>query len=261
MPLDKDELEATFEKRKARYVRANALVKETLSAFLDDLGKRYGVREGLQVLGDAKGFTSFHKKATEKYDCQSVDEAFDRVRDLSRVRVLCHTLDDCYRLLKMLQEQEFLWVDPSKIEDRIATPSDTGYRAIHLEVMVDVPVGGKEMAIPVEVQIRTILQEAWGFYTHGDFYKGIDVTPVIARLMREFSDLLYWSDRHANLLVDEVALARRKRLGEEPDEDVPAEGEAPVEEAPAPPEDVPAAAEAPADEAVPQDESAAEGAE
>jgi ppGpp synthetase/RelA/SpoT-type nucleotidyltranferase len=210
----RDELEAAFEERKARYVRANTVIKETLNALLDDLSKRYGVREGLMVIGEAKGFKSFFKKATEKYDCQSVDEAFDRVRDLSRVRVLCHTLDDCYRLLRMLQEQQFLWVDPAKIEDRIASPTKTGYRAIHLEVIVDVPVGGEQVGVPVEVQIRTMLQEAWGFYTHGDFYKGIDVTPVIAKLMREFSDLLFWSDRHANLLVDEVAGARTERLAQ-----------------------------------------------
>jgi ppGpp synthetase/RelA/SpoT-type nucleotidyltranferase len=214
MAVDKDELEAAFEERKARYVRANTRIKEILNAFLDDLSQRYGVREGLMVVGNPKEFKSFHKKATEKYDCQSVDEAFDRVRDLSRVRVLCHTLDDCYRLLTMLQEQQFLWVDPAKIEDWIAKPSPTGYRAIHLEVMVDVPVAGEQIGVPVEVQIRTMLQEAWGFYTHGDFYKGIDVTPLIASLMRDFSDLLYWSDRHANLLVDEVARVRRERLNE-----------------------------------------------
>lgn len=208
MTLSKDELSKAFEERKARYERANESIKVTLNAFLDDLSKRYGVREGLMVLGDPKSFESFHKKASEKYKCKNVEEAFERVRDLSRVRVLCHTLSDCRRLLEMLQEQKHLFVDASKIEDMIEKPTKTGYRAIHLEVKVDVPVGGETVGVPVEVQIRTILQEAWGFYTHGDFYKGTEVTPVIAALMREFSTLLYWADRHAVLLVDEVAQAR-----------------------------------------------------
>lgn len=208
MAFTREQLAAAFEDRKARYKRGNDLVKQTLEAFLDDLSKRYGVREGLMVVGDPKGFPSFYKKATEKYQCETIEDAFDRVRDLSRVRVLCHTLSDCYRLVQLLQEQTHLFVDPLKIEDMIEEPSPTGYRAIHLEVTIDVPVEGGTVGVPVEVQIRTILQEAWGFYTHGDFYKGEAVSPVIADLMREFSTLLYWADRHAVILVDEVARAR-----------------------------------------------------
>jgi putative GTP pyrophosphokinase len=210
MGFTKEELEAAFEERKARYVRANKQIKETLEALLDDLSKRYGVREGLIVLGEPKEFSSFHRKAAEKYKCETVEVAFEQVRDLSRVRVLCPTLSDCDRLVQMLQEQSHLFVDPVKIERQIENPSSTGYRAIHLEARVDVPVGTETVGVPVEVQIRTILQEAWGFYTHGDFYKGTPVTPVIADLMREFSTLLHWADRHAVLLVDEVARVREE---------------------------------------------------
>jgi putative GTP pyrophosphokinase len=209
----RNELLAAFDAQKVRYERANKLVKETLQAFIDDLSKRYGLREGLQVVGDPKGFKSFYKKATQKYECKTVEEAFDRVRDLSRVRVLCHTLEDCYRLLEMLQSQGHLYVEPSTIQDFIKNPSATGYRAIHLEVTVDVPFGGETVGVPVEVQIRTILQEAWGFYTHSDFYHGSNVAPVIAQLMREFSTLLYWADRHAALLVEEVARSQAEENG------------------------------------------------
>lgn len=222
MTVGRDELLAAFDERKARYERANDQIKGILKAFLDDLSKRYGLREGLQVMGDPKSFESFYKKATEKYDCQTVDQAFDEVHDLSRVRVLCHTLDDCYRLLELLQKQNHLFVDPTTIEDFIENPSETGYRAIHLEVTVDVPVGEETVGVPVEVQIRTILEEAWGFYTHGDFYKGENVPPVIAKLMREFSTLLYWADRHAALLVDEVAGLRAQENGGDGGEEVPA---------------------------------------
>lgn len=205
MPFTREELEAVFETRKVLYERANKRIVEVLNALLDDLSKRYGVREGLMVLGEPKAFSSFHRKATEKYKCESIEEAFARVRDLSRVRVLCHTLDDCYRLIDLLNSgQTYLFLEPSTIEDRIAEPSPTGYRAIHLEVLVDVPFEGGEVGVPVEVQIRTILQEAWGFYTHGDFYKGEEVAPMVADMMREFSDLLYWSDKHAARLVDAV---------------------------------------------------------
>jgi GTP pyrophosphokinase len=201
----KNALRTAFEERKVQYERANDQIKQTLKSFLDDLSKRYGLREGLQVLGEPKGFESFYKKATKKYHCKTVEEAFERVHDLSRVRVLCHTLSDCYSLLDMLRQQNHLLVDETSIEDFIKNPSETGYRAIHLQVRVDVPFDGETVGVLVEVQIRTILEEAWGFYTHGDFYKGENVPPVIADLMREFSTLLYWADCHADLLIDEVA--------------------------------------------------------
>lgn len=228
MAFTKRQLETAFDERKARYERANETIKHTLNALLDDLSKRYGVREGLMVLGEPKTFNSFHRKATKKYKCKEIDEAFDRVRDLSRVRVLCHTLADCDRLVELLKAQRHLFVNPSTIEDFINAPSPTGYRGIHLEARVDVPVDGGSVGVPVEVQVRTFLQEAWGFYTHGDFYKGENVPPFVAQLMREFSDLLYWADKHAVQLVDEIALLRNKGGGLSPDGDATAAEDAAV---------------------------------
>jgi ppGpp synthetase/RelA/SpoT-type nucleotidyltranferase len=193
-----------FDERARLYRRANAQITELLEALLDDLSRRYDVREGLMVIGEPKSFDSFYRKATRKYDCKTVEEAFDRVHDLSRVRVVCHTLDDCYRIVKMLDEQGIVYVDPTTVEDYIKTPSSTGYRAIHLEATVDVPSGSETVGIPVEVQIRSALQEAWGHFTHGDFYHGSSKSELVGRLMRELSDLLYWSDRHAAQLVEEI---------------------------------------------------------
>lgn len=212
MGLEAGELRTAFDEKESQYKRANGQLKDLLNALLDDLSQRYGVRAGLLVLGEPKSFESFYKKATEKYDCQSVDEAFEKVRDLARVRVICHTLDDCFALVDLLREQEVVYVDESSIEMWIEEPSETGYRAIHLEVSVDVPVGTKKIATPCEVQIRTALQEAWGHYTHADFYKGVVVPELVRNLMRELSDLLYYTDRHAGLLINEIARARSEQL-------------------------------------------------
>jgi ppGpp synthetase/RelA/SpoT-type nucleotidyltranferase len=205
LTLDREAAFQEFERRKRLYARANKRIGEILEALLDDLSARYGVREGLMVVGEPKPFASFYRKASDKYACETVDEAFERVRDLSRVRVLCHTLDDCYRLIALLDAQHAMHVVESSVEDRIKNPSERGYRAIHLEVRVDVPQGTETVGVPVEVQIRTTLQEAWGHYTHGDFYKADEVPHPVGRLMRELSDLLYWADRHAALLVDMIA--------------------------------------------------------
>ncbi|MEA2232332.1 MAG: pyrophosphokinae [Solirubrobacteraceae bacterium] len=210
MALDRREVEAAFRDRAQRYNRANERITELLNALLDDLSAGYGVREGLVVSGKPKNFDSFFRKATEKYECRTTQEAFKRVRDLSRVRVECHTLDDCYRLMELLRNaSNVIFVDEATVEDYIASPSTTGYRAIHLEVVVDVPVDMEFVGVPVEIQIRSALQEAWGHYTHDDFYHAEHTPELVAQLMRELSDLLYWADRHAATLVEQIARAKR----------------------------------------------------
>lgn len=208
MPLDEEETRVAFARKARQYERANVRITQILNDLLDDLSDKYGVREGLTVMGEPKPFESFYRKATEKYECETVDEAFEKVRDLSRVRVVCQTLDDCYQLLELLRAaQEVVYVDETSIEDRIGNPSRTGYRAIHLEVRVDVSIGDEMVGVPVEVQIRSSLQEAWGHFTHGDFYHAEAAPELIATLMQELSTLLYWADRHAALLVREIAKA------------------------------------------------------
>ncbi len=211
MAFGRQEAKAAYDKRARLYQRANKQITSVLNDLLDDLSERYGVREGLYVMGEPKSFKSFYRKATEKYQCGSVDEAFDRVRDLARVRVVCPTLDDCYSLLRLLRRQQAVYVDDTTIEDFIDTPSPTGYRAIHLEAVVNVAFSEDSVGIPVEVQIRSTLQEAWGHYTHTDFYHADAVPEHVGVLMKELSDLLYWSDRHASILVNEVARARDQR--------------------------------------------------
>ena len=211
MAVDVEELRKAFQGEESRFARANTRIKEILNGLLDDLSQKYGFREGLMVVGEPKPFESFCRKANEKYDCKSVDEAFEKVQDLARVRVICHTLDDCVALVEMLREQEVVYVDESSIEVRIEKPSDTGYRAIHLQVSVDVPVGSRTVSTPCEVQIRTALQEAWGYYTHADFYRGVDLPDLVRNLMRELSELLYYADRQAALLMAETARHRAEQ--------------------------------------------------
>jgi ppGpp synthetase/RelA/SpoT-type nucleotidyltranferase len=208
MALDRETAQATYEARASKYARANTQISMLLGNLLADLGERYGVRDGFYVMGEPKAFDSFYRKATEKYHCGSVEEAFVAVRDLARVRVVCPTLDDCYALVELLKEQQAIYVDDAKVDDFIERPSRTGYRAIHLEAAIDVSLSGKMIGVPVEIQIRSALQEAWGHFTHADFYGADEVPELVGRLMRELSDLLYWADQHARILVKESTRGR-----------------------------------------------------
>jgi ppGpp synthetase/RelA/SpoT-type nucleotidyltranferase len=216
MPLRRHELQSAFATRQAQYARATEHLKSLLNGLLDDLSEKYGVRDGLLVLGEPKSFESFYRKATDKYSSQTVEDAFTHVRDLARARVVCPTLDDSYHIVDMLRHQEVVRVVESSIDDMIQCPSPTGYRAIHLEVLLETPFGSHTLTTPAELQIRTALQEAWGHFTHADFYKDDADVPILPQtLMRQLSDLLYYTDQQAATLINELARVR-PRSGDAP---------------------------------------------
>jgi hypothetical protein len=90
-------------------------------------------------------------------------------------------------------------------DDYIKAPKDSGYRALSLLVGVPVAVGDRTEPITCEIQIRTLLQHAWGELTHEDTYKPEMKTPELIVIL---------SKRLANTLavLDEIAQDIRNEL-------------------------------------------------
>ncbi|PIR47131.1 MAG: hypothetical protein COV07_00450 [Candidatus Vogelbacteria bacterium CG10_big_fil_rev_8_21_14_0_10_45_14] len=87
-----------------------------------------------------KAMYSTYKKLLEK----QMDLA--HIYDLSALRVVVHTIEDCYKVLGIVHG---LWTPlPGRIKDYISTPKQNGYQSIHTDVFA-------RDAIPVEIQIRT----------------------------------------------------------------------------------------------------------
>lgn len=93
-----------------------------------------------------------------------------------------------------------------EVKEYASEPKVRGYRAVHLAYSVRVP--GVQRPVPVEVQIKTMLQDAWGELTHEDLYKpGDAITPTgfheaVAQTM---ANLLAEVDRLADNLAEELA--------------------------------------------------------
>lgn len=98
-----------------------------------------GIKE-FEVTGRAKHIYSIYRKMQRK----KVD--YEEIYDISAVRVLVPTIEDCYRVLSIVQTN---WQQiPHEFDDYIATPKQNGYRSIHTAVI------GPE-GYNLEVQIRT----------------------------------------------------------------------------------------------------------
>jgi GTP pyrophosphokinase len=92
-----------------------------------------------KVYGRAKNFHSIYKKMLKK------NISFDEIRDLSAVRIITNSVDDCYRALGIIHST---WTPiPKRFDDYIATPKPNMYQSLHTEIMFN--------KNPVEIQIRT----------------------------------------------------------------------------------------------------------
>lgn len=108
---------------------------------IDAIGKLLE-REQIQadIAGRPKHIYSIYKKMQRK------SLAFEQLYDLHALRLLTHSIEDCYRILGLLH-QHFVPL-LSEFDDYIARPKANGYQSIHTIVI-------GHNGWPVEIQIRT----------------------------------------------------------------------------------------------------------
>ncbi|MCC7065608.1 MAG: hypothetical protein IT456_22575, partial [Planctomycetes bacterium] len=115
-----------------------------------------------------KSLESIERKALRR---QWRDEdALAECPDLIGARVMCNNVEDVYRFAELLRER-LPWDSAFSIQDYIKAPNERGYRALHINFMLDAGHGLAPDRVACEVQIRTRLQDAWSELTHGDIYK------------------------------------------------------------------------------------------
>lgn len=137
-------------------------------------------------------------------------EVFERFDDLAGVRVVCEYISDVYYLLEYIKENPLIRV--IEIDDKIETPTQEGYRGIHVIVEVDVYYNRSLYnAIKVEIQLRTSFQNGWAMKTHELTYKRkSDLSKEISLQMKILSDSLYEADSKAQDLRNMVNVSKQE---------------------------------------------------
>ena len=87
--------------------------------------------------------------------------------------------------------------------DYVSCPR-SGYRALHLWFPYEVQVGADKVSFHCEVQIHSLLQDAWAKLSRVDIYR-VDAPPQLAEAMERLSKRLYEADRIADRVRTRVA--------------------------------------------------------
>jgi putative GTP pyrophosphokinase len=124
----------------------------------------------------------------EKVARKGIEPDFATIRahvtDIAGVRVTCSFVSDVYRLFDLLAAQDDITV--LTLKDYIAEPKPNGYQSLHAIIEVPVFLSTGRVAVPVEVQFRTIAMDFWASLEHKIYYKYDSQVPE--RLLDELKD-------------------------------------------------------------------------
>jgi putative GTP pyrophosphokinase len=107
------------------------------------------------------------------------DDLRARIRDIAGVRIVCSFVSDVYTVAEMLTKQPDINLVTKK--DYIAKPKANGYRSLHLIVEIPVFLSDRVVAVPVEVQLRTVAMDFWASLEHKIYYKYDPDVPAALR--------------------------------------------------------------------------------
>lgn len=147
------------------------------------------------VIGRVKDREEAIKKFILKYqsDLEAAKipyEIKDHITDLIGVRVICLYEDEVEKIAEVLRPNFDVLEVTDKIKALESTEAEFGYKSLHLDLKINdkrraLPEYGAYAFLRFEVQIRTIVQDAWSILDHKIKYK----RSIPARLKRRINAL------------------------------------------------------------------------
>jgi putative GTP pyrophosphokinase len=162
--------------------------------------------------GKIKNFESFFGKIIRK---DILFNPFDLIEDIAGVRIICLYRKDLYKIESMIaQEFEIVKIDTS----RTRAEAPFGYASDHYIVKLSKNCKGPRYDnikdLKCEIQVRTILMDAWATVSHHlDYKQEIDIPRELRADFNGLSGLFYVADTHFELFK-EGATENREKLKE-----------------------------------------------
>lgn len=150
-----------------------------------------------------KSIQSMMEKLQRKAFAVSIDSATEHLTDIAGVRVICSYVQDVYTVANLLTRQDDVRL--IRVRDYIQNPKENGYRSLHLIIEVPVYLSEGRIAVPVEVQIRTIAMDFWASLEHTLRYKAIGCVPEsISQELQQTAEDIAAIDQRMQSIHDRV---------------------------------------------------------
>lgn len=188
---------------------------ESLCKVLEDVVSKALASAALKVAsieGRAKSLKSFQRKASEPSEGEpnqpKYAEPLVEITDLAGLRIIAFFLDDL-RTIEQMIGTEFEVVERSDKSELLIEGERFGYRSTHYLVMMKanrtgLPEYTRFKGVVAEVQIRTILQHAWGEIEHDIQYRSTETIPLtVRRRFMSLAGLLEIADREFQAVQNE----------------------------------------------------------
>jgi len=185
------------------YTSAAELVKTQLNIYDSEFGVRFKRNPIHSIESRIKSPESIVGKLQKKGLELSAKSAQKNLMDIAGIRVVCYYIDDIYAIAELLNMQrEYKIV---KIKDYIKNPKPSGYRSLHVILMVPVYLATQKKEVPVEIQIRTIAMDFWASLEHQLHYKTKSVvSESLKKELQDCAEIIAETDLRMQDIYDQI---------------------------------------------------------
>ena len=168
----KTEEDYALEKILSKYKAALQILETKFNIMYEEYQNRDICNPIEHIKGRIKTKHSIYEKLiTDGYEI-NLYNVEKNIHDVAGIRIVCTSLDDVYKIednIKMMEENETIKILDRK--DYILDPKSSGYRSLHLKVLVPVEIIDKVEYVRAEIQIRSIAMDMWASLEHKLCYK------------------------------------------------------------------------------------------
>lgn len=181
-PEQKELLLQQYGDARGLYVRLCQEVRDEIAHMLEARNPPIQCSSILIRIKDANSFL-------EKLDRKLYENPLEEMTDLAGVRVVVYRSSDIAGVVRMIRDEFHLHQHVDKTE--LLGDSDMGYGGTHLVISLGSKYGGARVKdinkLKCEVQVRTVLQDAWATMSHSLVYK--PTTSLPQAMLRQFNNL------------------------------------------------------------------------
>ena len=197
-----------------KYYNENYTILDTASKYFSSLVNSILLEQvPIQtVISRVKQQDECISKFKRKYQNQLEDSSTpysikEYITDLIGVRIICLYKPDIEKVKKLLKENFDILEVSDKIKDIESTENQFGYKSLHLDLRLDdrrksLPENKQYADLQFEVQIRTIIQDAWCVLDHKIKYRRNIPSPLKRRINRLAASFELADDEFDNIRID-----------------------------------------------------------